>query len=120
MMRKIFEASPIPNQITATVIIATDGMNRRNSVYGSRTLRAGRNEPITSPIGMPSSEPARNPARIRWMLADRCSNSTPLRMSTMAFRYTTTGGGKRTEPTTKTAATCQITTRLTNPSTYPP
>jgi hypothetical protein len=32
MMRKIFEPSPIPNQMTATVIMATDGMNRRNSV----------------------------------------------------------------------------------------
>ena len=90
----------MPNQITATVIMATAGMNLRNSVYGSRTFRAGRNEPMTSPMGMPSSEPARNPARMRWTLADRCSNSTPVRISTSPFRKTTAGGGKSTELTT--------------------
>ena len=66
MIRKILEPSPIPNQITATVIIATDGMNRRNSVYGSSTFRTGRNEPMAKPIGIPSREPAMKPARMRW------------------------------------------------------
>ena len=65
MMRKILEASPIPNQMTATVIMATEGMKRRNSVYGSRSFRTGRNEPIARPIGTPSREPAMNPARMR-------------------------------------------------------
>ncbi len=98
-MRKILEASPIPNQMTATVIMATDGMNRKNSVYGSSSLRTGRNEPIASPIGMPSREPAMNPTRMRCRLAHRCSKSTPLRTSTQPLRNTTAGGGNSTEPT---------------------
>ena len=99
MMRKTLDASPIPNQITATVIMATDGMKRKNSVYGSSSLRTGRNEPIASPIGMPSSEPATKPARIRWRLAHRCSNRMPLRARARPLRKTTVGGGKSTEPT---------------------
>ncbi len=99
MMRKILEPSPIPNQITATVIMATDGMKRRNSVYGSSTFRTGRNDPMASPIGMPSREPAMNPARMRCMLADRCSQSTPLRTSVTPLANTTVGGGNSTELT---------------------
>jgi len=99
MIRKILEASPIPNQITATVIMATDGMKRRNSVYGSRTWRTGRNEPMARPMGMPSREPAKNPIRMRWTLAHRCSSSTPLRTRMTALRKTIAGGGKRTELT---------------------
>ena len=90
----------MPNQITATVIIATDGMKRRNSVYGSSSFRTGRKEPMANPMGIPSSEPATNPARMRWMLADRCSNKIPLRTSSRPLRNTTVGGGKRTELTT--------------------
>jgi len=99
MMRKTFDASPIPNQITATVIMATEGMKRKNSVYGSSSFRTGRNEPMASPIGMPSSDPATNPARMRWRLAARCSSSTPFFTSRRPFLKTTVGGGKSTELT---------------------
>jgi hypothetical protein len=99
MMRKILAPSPIPNQMTATVIMATDGMKRRNSVYGSSSFRTGRNDPIASPMGMPRREPQTNPTRIRCMLADRFSTRTPLRSSVRALLNTTVGGGNSTELT---------------------
>jgi hypothetical protein len=51
-------------------------------------------------MGMPSNDPAMNPMRMRWMLAERCSSNTPLRTSTTAFLNTTVGGGNSTELTT--------------------
>ena len=85
----------MPNQITATVIMATDGMKRRNSVYGSSSLRTGRKDPMANPMGMPNKEPAMKPTKMRCMLADRCSHSTPLRIRSRPLLNTTVGGGKQ-------------------------
>ena len=99
-MRKILEASPIPNQITATVIIATDGMKRKNSVYGSSSFRTGRNEPIARPIGMPSSGAGEEPGQDALQAGRQVLQQDAVaRPAPRPCSNTTVGGGNSTELT---------------------
>ena len=51
-------------------------------------------DPITSPIGMPISEPPTKPVPMRARLADDCSHSVPSSASSMVLRITFHGVGK--------------------------
>ena len=106
----------MPNQITETVIMATAGMKRKNSVQGSSSARTGRKEPMARPTGTPTALPMAKPWRMRRRLAATCSWRMPSSTRTTARSSTGQGGGNSAERTSSAAATCHTANSRAKPA----
>ena len=68
-IRKYFDVSPMPNQITAMGIMAVGERKRKNSITGSSRSCTTRIRPMRTPRTMPRVLPSANPTATRVRLA---------------------------------------------------
>ena len=68
-IRKYFDVSPMPNQITAMGIMAVGERKRKNSITGSSRSCTTWIRPMRTPRTMPSALPSANPTATRVRLA---------------------------------------------------
>src|SRR5229473_2993271 len=116
-MRKSFEPSPMPNQMSAGERSEMDGTKRPNWMNGSRLRRASRTAPISSPRPAPIVQPSTNPAKIRRRLTMLSFRSRPETISPTSALPTMTGVGNNTGGKNVALTTCQTSNRAHTDST---
>jgi hypothetical protein len=94
-IRKYFEVSPMPNQITAMGIMAVGERKRKNSITGSSRSWIQRIRPMSTPSTIPSALPSANPTATRSTLAAIWRGISAVASMGTAVLSTSAGGGIR-------------------------
>ena len=94
-MRKYFDNSPIPNQMTAIGIMAVGERYRKSSMIGSNKSCSKRIRPSKTPPTMPTRDPTKKPTSTLLMLIVTSARISPLIIIGIAVRKTSSGGGMR-------------------------